>query len=113
MKIVILSMLYLLSNTLSFNKNMHDFGIIKANKTYYTDFEIINTGNTAISILNVSTTCGCTVAKYPSIIKPNGKGVISATLDTKGLSGEIERRLIVVTNGKQEYFTLTLKGVIK
>lgn len=113
MKIAILGILYILSNNLVFNKTIHDFGTIKTNKIYRVDFEVTNNSNAEITILNISTTCGCTVAKYPNKIKQNSKGIISTTLDTKGLSGNIERRLIVITNDKQEYYTLTLKGLIK
>lgn len=104
---------YILNQFLNFDKTEHNFGAIKENKIYNANFSVTNNSNKSISILNVSTTCGCTIAQYPTIINPKERAIISTTLNTKGLHGEIERRLIVVTTSEQQYYTLTLKGIIK
>ena len=42
----------------------HDFGKIPQGKPVYTEFEIVNTGTTAIKLDDVHATCGCTTPQW-------------------------------------------------
>lgn len=63
-------------------------------------FKVRNVGKAPITINQVRTSCGCTVASLPSrpwTIPPGGGGAIRLTLDLRGKSGTVYKTAVVDT----------------
>ncbi len=104
----------LLLASLSFNSKNHDFGEVKEGQEIRKSFTIKNLGKKTIRILSVSSSCSCTIPSYSTEVKPAKTGNISIRFNTTGLSGYVERKVIVVTDDpEQEYYTITVKAYIK
>jgi hypothetical protein len=75
-------------------------------------FELVNEGETSVSISDVQTSCGCTTVNYPQgMISRNKPFVITAEYDAKQL-GHFEKYIDVYTSGSNEPIMLTLRGVV-
>ncbi len=85
--------------TIYFKENSHDFGIIKQGKVVDYIFKFSNTGNTALIIKDITTSCGCTaaVAKSKKIL-PGDTGELRVQFDSSGKIGNVTRMISVVTN---------------
>jgi hypothetical protein len=77
-------------------------------------FTFRNTGNAPLLIADVSSGCGCTVPKnWPrELIPPGGKGTIEVAFNTRGWSGDVDKRVTAVTNGEPSVVHLVLDGHI-
>jgi hypothetical protein len=93
----------------------HDFGVFKEEagpQTY--NFIVTNTGDSALVILNVVPSCGCTTPTWTkSPIPPKGQGKITAVYDPAGRPGVFNKTLSVHTNTRPELSVLTIKGEVK
>ncbi len=85
--------------TVSFQEISHDFGTIKQGKVVDYIFKFSNTGNTALIIKDITTSCGCTaaVAKSKEIL-PGDTGELRVQFDSAGKIGNVTRMISVVTN---------------
>ncbi|WP_321494661.1 DUF1573 domain-containing protein [uncultured Desulfobacter sp.] len=91
------------------------FGSVTDGTEVTHDFIISNPGDDVLSIQRVATSCGCTVADYPSAVAPGKTGTIHVKADTSGYGGRsFKRKLIIRTDvpGK-ESVTLQIQGVVK
>ena len=61
-------------------------------------FEVVNEGDSPVTINEVRPTCGCTVASYDEVIPAGGTGKITVDFDTTGLKGGISKMLTVFTS---------------
>lgn len=98
--------------TLSFDKDVHDFGVIREEngKVRY-DFEFTNTGGKPLIINQVRASCGCTApdwSKEP--ILPGKKGFVSATYDPLNRPGPFNKSLTVVSNATNPNIVIYIKG---
>jgi hypothetical protein len=76
-------------------------------------FKYQNTGDKAIAIKNVSTSCGCTAASAKQTAKPGEKGEVTATFTIGGRIGTQQKAITVMTDdAAHPTTTLTLKVVI-
>ena len=77
-------------------------------------FAFTNSGNAPLLIADVSSGCGCTVPQnWPrELIEPGEGGTIDVTFDTRGWSGDVDKRVTVVTNGEPSVVHLVLDGHI-
>jgi Protein of unknown function (DUF1573) len=76
-------------------------------------FQYTNTGTAPVVIKSAKGSCGCTVPKYQQEpIAPGASGTIEVRYDTQ-ISGVFTKTVTVVTNGKPEQFTLSIKGVVE
>lgn len=98
---------------MSFEDTTYDFGrIIQGEKVAY-DFRFTNIGRSDLVISRVSTSCGCTVGKYPKRpIRPGGKGKIEVVFDSKSKRGYQNKTITVVANTQPNHIILFLKGVV-
>ncbi len=89
-----------------------DFGTVAQGKKVDHSFTIKNSGDTPLTIGQVSTSCGCTVAEVSSRSIPPGKSAnIRATFDSTNFSGSISKTIYVHTNDpKTPVYSLTIKG---
>lgn len=99
-------MIWILLATLICSNPTHDFGKVKVNSLNSHFFELSNQEKKAMRILNVTTSCACTVAQYPKQIGAGKKGGIKVVLDTKGLKGRIERNVIVITDDTESPYIM-------
>lgn len=76
-------------------------------------FKVTNDSEREVSIDQVKTSCGCTVAELPSqpwILKPGESGDLKATMDLKGKQGRISKLITVKTSEGLE--SLKVESVI-
>lgn len=91
---------------------IHDFGKVKVNSEVTYDFEFKNTSKEMIRILNLTTTCGCTVADYPKEVKAGEVAKIKAKYNSGGSPGVFKKYITVFTTGKEEFIKLTIHGEV-
>lgn len=94
---------------ITFEKTVHDFGrLISGEKVSYS-FKFKNTGKGLLLISKVSSSCGCTVPKYPTDpIKPGEEGYITVTFDSTGRMGVQTKTVTVLCNTQPNTVQLTV-----
>lgn len=82
-----------------FEKESHDFGVIKEGTLAKTDFTFTNTGKTPLIITNASGSCGCTVPSWPrEPIAPGETGTIHVEFDSQGKPGNQTKQVTLTAN---------------
>jgi hypothetical protein len=79
-------------------------------------FKLRNTGDSALSILNVKPGWGCTSVGHDSIILPGREGTITAEVPLQNLhsGGEFTKYINVTTNAKNKAdFRLSISGIYR
>lgn len=122
MKNVFLSVSFLLLSAVAFSQpkmqlltSEHDFGIFKEEAGRQTfNFIVTNTGDSALFIVDVVPSCGCTTPEWTkSPIPPKGQGKVTAIYDPAGRPGPFTKTLTVHTNAKPEVSVLIIKGEVQ
>lgn len=101
---------------ISFAQMKYDFGKVKKGEKVATAFHFKNTGMKPLQILQVQTTCGCTITNWQkTVIPPNSTSEISVIFDTteKNMTDAQTKTLIVISNAKNKEVLLTLEGFIE
>ena len=77
-------------------------------------FSFRNMGAQPLIIHDVSTSCGCTTAEYPSgPLKPGERGAVRTTFNSRGYSGDVDLTLLVKSNdAKDPMRTLHIRGKV-
>jgi hypothetical protein len=77
-------------------------------------FTLTNAGDAELRVLNVRTTCGCTVAgSWERAVPPGGVWGLPITFDPAGREGEQSKQVIVTTNDPtNEKVTFTIRGTV-
>lgn len=97
---------------ISFERETYDFGAIMWKQPIMAKFEFTNTGNKALVIHNVESSCGCIVASWTKKpVRPHHKGVIEAVFDAKML-GHFHKFVRVYSNATTRPFDLSMTGVV-
>ena len=87
----------------------YDFSQLDAGNQATHDFYIENTGGAPLLIDGIMSSCRCIFARVANRrIEPGGNAVLSVRLDTKGLSGPVDQKIIVYSNAANER-TITFK----
>ncbi|MCY4418679.1 MAG: DUF1573 domain-containing protein [Cytophagales bacterium] len=95
-------------------ETVFDFGTIQTGDIIKHDFPFKNTGNEALILFKISTTCGCTAPEWPrDPIPPGETGEISIRFDSKGKIGSQNKIVTVLSNALNESVILSLRGVVK
>lgn len=82
-----------------FDKEIHDFGAVERGEKLSYTFSFRNSGNENLLVKNITSSCGCTVAKWTrNELVPGGKGEIEVTFDTHGKSGKQLKTVMIETN---------------
>jgi len=100
---------------IAFAQMKYDFGKIRKGEKVTTAFHFKNTGLKPLKILQVQTTCGCTITQWQKeLIPPNGTAEISVVFDTtlKDMVGKQTKSILVISNGKNKEVLLALEGEI-
>lgn len=80
-----------------FEKEVYDFGEIKAGEKVTYDFKFKNSGNSPLIISSASATCGCTIPDYPKEpVAPGAEGVIRVEFNSAGKLG-MQNKIISIT----------------
>ncbi len=98
--------------SLEFEKNEHNFGLIKEEiGAVTTQFKFINSGDSPLIIQRVASSCGCTTPSYTrEPILPGKEGVVSARYSTVRRPGTFNKTIRVYTNVPDTVYVLTIKG---
>ncbi|MDO4512100.1 MAG: DUF1573 domain-containing protein [Bacteroidales bacterium] len=98
----------------SYKEKEHDFGYIKEEKGAVSHtFELTNTGDKPLVIMQVVTSCGCTRPEFPTKpIKPGKTAKIKVTFNPAGRSGAFMKPIKVRTSGDEGRTTLNIRGTI-
>jgi archaellum component FlaG (FlaF/FlaG flagellin family) len=98
---------------ISFDKEIHDFGVIPQGTPASYTFYFKNTGKEPLIVTNASASCGCTTPEWTKEpIKPGQKGFVRATYNAAS-AGPFTKAVTVMTNGKRAQVALTIKGDVK
>lgn len=84
---------------MKFVEDTYDFGKVKQNDVVEHTFEFFNAGGDTLKILDISTSCGCSVGKLSKREFAAGeKGTIDVRFDTRGKLGNQVQRIYIRTN---------------
>ncbi len=100
--------------TISFEKDVHDYGTFKeeAGKQKYV-FKFTNTGSVPLILSNVKASCGCTTPVWTKTpIVPGQKGEISVAYDPKNRPGKFNKSITVFSNASTPTKVLRITGVV-
>ncbi len=110
---ILFNILFTESPTIKFDKKEYNFNKIKSNSEVVVQFNLTNTSRKIpLIIYSVSTTCGCTTASSPKMIKPMETKPIIIKFNSKGFKGYVSKDIVVITNTDNEYDKLTIRGEI-
>lgn len=98
----------------TFNETTYDFGTIKESKgAVKHTFEVINTGDKPLIIIDAVASCGCTRPSYTAKpIKPGKKGKVEVTFSPVGRAGSFRKTIKVKTNSPDKVSSLVITGNI-
>lgn len=98
-------------SSMRFEEVAYDFGTIKDRDTVQHQFKFTNTGPDSLLIVEVSSSCGCTIPEWPrESIPKDGEGVINVIFTKSDDPGEHSRLVIIKANTDPEYTTLKIKA---
>jgi len=99
---------------LTFDKTVHDFGIIPLKGDAEYEFTFTNTGKEPLIIQNCQASCTCTVPACPrdKPFLPGEKGSIKVKYTTTHLPGPFNRQFTVFSNAKNSPVRVTIRGEI-
>lgn len=84
---------------LKFDKEIYDFGKIKAGDKVSYSYSFVNTGKTPLIITDAVASCGCTIPSKPDKpINPGQKDAIKVIFNSEGKSGLIDKQITITAN---------------
>lgn len=96
---------------LSVKETEHDFSKIPQGKPVYYNFEIVNTGTTALKLDDVHASCGCTTPEWSrDPIAPGATAIIKVGYNAAA-EGPFEKPITITYNGNQTKM-LKIKGTV-
>ena len=98
----------------TFKESSYDFGTIKESKgPVKHTFEVVNTGDKPLLIIDAVASCGCTRPTFSvKPIKPGKKGKVQVTFSPAGRAGNFKKTIKVKTNTAEKVSSLVITGVI-
>ena len=99
---------------IAFTDTLVDLGIVSEGTQADVVFSFENTGDAALILSDVSTSCGCTLAEqWPrEPIQPGGNGEVAVRFDSRGRVGANRKEVFVVTNSVPSTTTLVLTAEV-
>jgi len=99
---------------MTFTETVHDFGKMAQGEIVKYTFHFKNTGKTDLKITKVSTSCGCTVGKYPhGAVKPGEEGDVEVTFNSAYKMGYQNKSVMLLANTKPARTVLRIKAVVE
>jgi len=97
----------------SFDKKVHDYGIITEGAVVSTSFVVTNLGKSDLIISNAKATCGCTIPVWPKKpIAPGASEKIEVKFNSRGKKNKQSKTVTLTTNTVNGKETLVIKGQI-
>ena len=94
---------------IKFEDMLHNFGKLEQVDKRKHTFLFTNSSELPLYILDVNTSCGCTVASYSEdVIAPGENGEINLDYDPKNKKGIQEKKVIVTSNAFPNKVELTI-----
>lgn len=88
-----------------------NFGDVVEGEVVDVTFEVKNTGELPLNIVEVKPACGCTVAEYTKEpILPGEIGMIKSQVNTTGFAGEISKSVTMMANTNPTRTVFLIKG---
>ncbi len=98
---------------MSFSDTVHNFGKMYAGEEVTHEFEFTNTGKAPLLISGTTTSCGCTVASYPTEpVLPGEKGKLKVNFKPNSDSGFEEKSVNVHANTARGMHNLYIKAEV-
>ncbi len=99
---------------MTFEENIHDFGILKDGEVVTYKFKFKNTGNSDLIISSASASCGCTVPSYPKeALKPGAESAIDVQFNSSGKLGKNEKQITIISNTVPNQVYLIIKAEVQ
>jgi len=99
--------------SIDFEKTSYNFGEQSEGAIVEHTFSFTNNGEAPLVITNASSTCGCTVPKWPKEPIPvGGTGKIEVRFDTKGKAGQQNKVVTLTANTSPNTTTVNLTGSV-
>ena len=97
---------------IQFESDSLNFGILSVGEKRVFKYPFVNAGKSALILSQVSASCGCTVPKeWPTEpVNPGGGGTITVEFDSRNNTGNVHKKIYVVSNGIPRMKTLVLAG---
>ncbi|MVN22729.1 DUF1573 domain-containing protein [Mucilaginibacter arboris] len=84
---------------LKFDKEIYDFGKIKAGDKVSYSYSFVNAGKSPLIITDAVASCGCTIPSWPKKpINPGAKEAIKVIFNSEGKSGLIDKQITITAN---------------
>jgi hypothetical protein len=100
----------LIQGNLVFFKDTIAIDKIKIGDTIRKTFVCKNNGESPIKILNVGSSCGCTVARFDTFsLKKNAEAKVDVVYKNLGDTGRLTKVIVVETNGLKKLVPIYLK----
>lgn len=98
---------------ITFEKTLHDYGVIDQNGNGEYEFKFTNTGTAPLLIKLAKGTCGCTVPEWSrEPIQPGTASTILVRYDTKRV-GTFAKGVTITANTEPRISNLKIKGEVK
>lgn len=98
---------------MTFSGTVHDFGKRVQDEVVKYSFRFKNTGKSDLKIARISTSCGCTVGKYPhESVKPGEEDSIEVIFNSAYKMGYQNKSIILPANTKPERTVLRIKASV-
>lgn len=97
-----------------FEKEVHDFGIVKEGELAIYEFKFKNIGDEPIIMSHVKASCGCTTpiwTKDP--VMPGMSGVIKVQYNSKGRVGVFNKSITITSNAEPAVKKVYIKGIVE
>ena len=89
-----------------------DYGIVEKGSDGTREFKFTNDGKAPLKIVNVKSSCGCTIPTYPKgEIMPGESGVINVKYNTNR-AGRFSKSVSIYTNTVPDRSVLRIKGEV-
>jgi Protein of unknown function (DUF1573) len=86
---------------ISFTEWSFDFGRVQSGKIVNHEFTFTNSGNEALVISDVVSSCGCTAAdNYSKRVEPGATGKLPVIFNTTGMAGPARKTLTIPSNDR-------------
>lgn len=96
---------------MTFSEEAYDFGTIFEGDIVEKKFTFTNTGTAPLLILNATSTCGCTIPKWPEKPIPvDSTGTIVVKFDSKNKEGSQNKQVTIFANTFPNKSVITIKG---
>lgn len=98
---------------ITFNKEIYDFGKIKAGDKVAHAFKFKNTGKSPLIISAATATCGCTTPQVPKEpVLPGKEGEISVVFNSIGKIGMQDKIITITSNANPNVTKVHLVGEV-